>query len=80
MKIAERKATLIQQINNIQDPQTLEMLEISLKYFTDSTADITDGLTEHELTELRASMAEPADKNSILEDEFKTVFKKWSTK
>ena len=81
MNLNERRATLIQQINNISNEETLEMLEETLQYYTgNSTRDITDGLNEYQLTELISLVQEPSEKDTISEEEYRKFLSRWSTK
>lgn len=81
MNLNERRATLIQQINNISNEETLEMLEETLQYYTgNSTRDITDGLNEYQLNELISLVQEPSEKDTISEEEYRKLLSRWSTK
>ena len=81
MNLNERRATLIQQINNISNEETLEMLEETLQYYTgNSTRDITDGLNEYQLNELISLVQEPSKKDTISEEEYRKLLSRWSTK
>ena len=81
MNIAQRRTILIQQINNVTDEQTLEMLEETLGYYThNNNKDITDGLDKYQMQELISLAEEPADKDTISEEEFRKLFARWSTK
>lgn len=49
MNLSERRGNLMQQINSINDEQTLEMLEQTLAYYQHTNdKDITDGLSEYQ--------------------------------
>ena len=81
MNISQRKSTLIKQINNISDEQTLEMLEQTIGFFThDNGKDITDTLDKRQMQELFSLAAEPAEKDTISEEEFNKLFARWGTK
>jgi len=81
MSLSERRANLVQQINNINDEQTLEMLEVSISLYTHSNGrDITDDLSPQQLRELEKMMQEPADTDTISEEEYNKMFARWRTK
>ena len=81
MDITERRVALVQQINNINDEQTLEMLQEALGYYThNSGKDITDGLDRYQMQELISLVEEPAEKDTISEEEFRKLFARWGTK
>ncbi len=81
MNLTERRAILVSQINNIKDARTLEMLEETLAYYTHiGNVDITDGLNEYQMRELASLMQEPAEKDTISEEEFKKIFARWGSK
>ena len=81
MNVSERRATLIQQINSINDEQTLQMLQETLGYYTHNAGkDITDGLDKYQMQELISLVEEPAEKDTISEEEFKKLFARWGTK
>ena len=81
MNLIARRANLIQQINTINDEQTLEIIEETLSFHLHSNnKDITDGLNKYQLQELAEIMEEPADKDTISEEEFRKLFSKWITK
>ncbi len=81
MTLAERKASLVQQINGITDEQTLKMLEVTIGYYADSNgSDITDGLSAYQPEELTSHMEEPSEKDTISEEEFNNLFARWGTK
>ena len=42
--------------------------------------DITHGLSKYQLHELAMLVEEPAEKDTISEEEFKKLFVRWSTK
>ncbi|PQJ11837.1 hypothetical protein CJD36_008565 [Flavipsychrobacter stenotrophus] len=81
MSISERRNHIIEQINAIQDEETLSILEEAVVFYsTTNNIDITDGLTEKEFGELKAIVEEPSDKDIISEQEFQKMFSKWHTK
>jgi hypothetical protein len=81
MSLADRRNNLVQQINKVEDEQTLEMLEASLAYYNNNDGkDITDGLDNYQLAELNSLLKEPDDKDTISEEEFKKLFARWNTK
>ncbi len=81
MNLGERRAILVQQINNITDEQTLEMLGETLEYYTHSNGkDITDALDKYQMKELISRVEEPAEKDTISEEEFRKLFARWGTK
>ena len=81
MNLSERRTILIQQITNINDEQTLEMLEETLGFYTHNNgSDITDDLDKQQLMELLSIAQEPDEKDTISEDEYKKMFAKWGTK
>ncbi len=81
MNLNERRTNLVHQINNISDEQTLVMLEETLAYYTHSNRkDITDGLDKYQLQELTTLVNEPAEKDTISEEEFNKLFARWGTK
>jgi hypothetical protein len=81
MNIAERRSILIRQINNVTDEQTLEMLEETLGYYMhNQSKDITDGLDKDQLQELIKLSEEPAEKDTISEEEYRKIFARWGTK
>lgn len=80
MNFAERQERLIRTIHSIKDEETLAMLEESLKYFTDNSSDITDGLTPYQLDELATLVNEPSEKDTNSEEAYKKATKKWRTK
>lgn len=81
MNIGERRAHLIEQISAISDEQVLEMLEESLLFFKQSDAtDITDGLNEYQLQELKALVEEPSEKDTISLEELRANTARWRTK
>ncbi len=81
MSLTERRSTLIQQINNINDEQTLEMLQETLGYYTHNAGkDITDDLDKYQMQELITLVEEPAEKDTISEEEFRKLFARWGTK
>ncbi len=81
MNLSERRTTLVNRINGIKDEQTLEMLEETLAYFTHhNDRDITDGLDNYQIRELSSLFEEPAEKDTISEDEFKKLFARWRAK
>ena len=81
MNLGERRAILVQQINSITDEQTLEMLGETLAYYTHSGGkDITDALDKYQMQQLISLAEEPADKDTISEEEFRKLFARWGTK
>ncbi len=75
MNLNEQRTNLVTQINNISDEQTLVMLEETLAYYTHSNSkDITDGLDKYQLQELTTLVNEPAEKDTISEEEFNKLF------
>ena len=81
MGLIERRYQLMRQIENIDDEQTLEMLEDSIAYYSqNSKKDITDDLDSQQLAELTKLFNEPAEKDVISEAEFNKLFDRWNTK
>ena len=81
MSLFARRANLIQQINAIKDEQTIEILEETLSFHLHSNdKDITDGLNKYQLQELSGRMEEPAEKDTISEEEFRKLFARWNTR
>jgi hypothetical protein len=81
MSLMERRNHLLQQIKNVNDEQTLEMLEETLAYYThNENKDITEGLDNYQLKELATLMNEPAEKDTLPEEEFRKLFDRWNTK
>lgn len=71
----------MQQINSINDEQTLEMLEQTLAYYQHTNdKDITDGLSDYQFHRLQMLVNEPVDKDTVSEEEFRKLFTRWSTK
>jgi len=81
MSLTSRRTNLIQQIIDINDEQTIEMLEDTLSFHLHTkNKDITDGLCREELEELESLVKEPAEKDTISEEEFNKLFARWGTK
>ena len=81
MNLRERRDMLVSQINDINDEQTLEMLQETLAYYRNSNnSDITDGLDADQLQELTGLMQEPAEKNTTSEEAFRNLFARWGTR
>ena len=81
MGLIERRTHIMEQINSINDEQTLEMLEETIEYYTHTDhKDITDELSPKQLQELNSRMQEPAEKDTISEEEFRKIFARWGTK
>lgn len=81
MSLNEKRGNLMQQINSINDEQTLEMLEQTLAYYQHTNdKDITDELSDYQFHGLQMLVNEPVDKDTVSEEEFRKLFTRWSTK
>jgi hypothetical protein len=81
MNLIERRTNLLQQINGINDEQTLEMLQETLAYYAHTdNKDITDGLDKYQFQQLQNLVEEPGEENTITEEEFRKLFARWGTK
>lgn len=81
MSISERRTHIINQINAIEDEDTLSILEEAISYYaTGSQKDVTDDLSDEQFQELKAIIEEPSDKDTISQEDFNKIFARWSTK
>lgn len=81
MSISERREHIIDQINAINDEATLSVLEEAVSYYAKiNQSDVTDGLSEKDLQELKTIAEEPFDKDTISEEDFKQQVARWRTK
>lgn len=81
MGISERREHIIDQINAINDEATLSVLEEAVGYYAKiNQRDVTEGLSEEDLQELKTIAEEPFDKDTISEEEFKQQVARWRTK
>jgi hypothetical protein len=81
MSLNTRRTNLIQQIIDINDEQTIEMLEDTLSFHLNTkNKDITDDLSKNDFEELDSLIKEPAEKDIITEEEFNKLFARWGTK
>ncbi len=57
------------------------MPEETLSFYAHTdNKDITDGLNSYRMQELISLVEEPADKDTLTEDEFTKLFSRWNTK
>jgi len=81
MGLEERRKHLIEEIDKIDNEQTLVMLEESLSlYVSDNATDVTDDLDEQQLRQLTAVATEAPDANTVDEPEFQKMFARWNTR
>ena len=81
MSLNTRRTNLIQQIIDINDEQTIEMLEDTLSFHLNTkNKDISDDLSKNDFEELDSLIKEPAEKDIITEEEFNKLFARWGTK
>ena len=80
MNLITRRNNLIQQIKEVGDEKTLELLEETLLIHLHTDVKyITDGLSTDQMHDLVILTGEPAEKDTISE-EFNQLFARWSTK
>jgi hypothetical protein len=67
-------------VESLEDENLLQLLKADIEYFNKPGIDITDGLSEEEIDELRKLSNEPDTDNALTEAEFHELTAKWRTK
>lgn len=81
MTVKQRQTNLIKKISSLTDEGALIMLEQEVSFFTRLNGkDIADVLSPYQVDELTSMVNEPADLDTVNEDEYKRVTSKWRLK
>jgi len=71
------KKEVLSLIEQIEDEDLLQLIKVDIEFFK---GDITDGLSDSELEELKKLANEPDDLNVISQEEYKQLTDKWRLK
>jgi hypothetical protein len=78
MAVNELKKELVAYIENTNDEELLHLMKEDFKFFSKTTqSDITDGLSEEQLNELKALSEEDETQDIHTLEEFKKATDKW---
>ncbi len=73
------KEQLLEKIKSTDNENLLQLLNTDFDFFS-KNSDITDGLDEDEINELRQIVNEPDDKDTISLEEYKEITATWRKK
>ena len=81
MSASDLKKELVSYIENIDDEELLSLIKEDVVFYGEvKNKDITEGLSDEQLKELKAISEEDDAKDTQTQDEFKNATQQWRTK
>ena len=81
MSASDLKKELVSYIENIDDEELLSLIKEDVVFYGEvKNKDITEGLNDEQLKELKAISEEEDAKDTQTQDEFKNATQQWRTK
>lgn len=73
------KAEVLQLIQATDNEELLQLIKADIEFFSGSGKDITDDLSDEDLSELKRLAAEPDIEDTLSEDQFVKATARWRT-